>query len=230
MDGAPQTTGGPDLLETGIDCSSLLCLAGLQLAASPEAFSHTARKTYIACGETAERAPHKRCPASNKLSSSRRMEQQSAGFIPSVPFVQLLNRPRAPSATPLRLRRFPPRACASPPQRPPSPSEPPPSEPPPSEPPPPTSEAARILEQSWRFQHRNHAGSGGDEGQSRDCPACIGSGAKECGFCSGTGILTVGDKLLCSVSGGTSCPVCRGVGETRCESCNGSGQVAKWIV
>lgn len=89
----------------------------------------------------------------------------------------------------------------------------------------PPGDGARALELGWRFQHRGS----GDGAASRDCAACRGGGAEECRFCSATGVLTLGDKLLCSVDGGTECPVCEGSGETTCGRCQGSGQVANWM-
>ncbi len=62
------------------------------------------------------------------------------------------------------------------------------------------------------------------------CSECTGSGAVECRFCSATGVLMLGDKIICSISGGTTCPVCEGHGETKCRRCSGSGNVASWIV
>jgi hypothetical protein len=86
----------------------------------------------------------------------------------------------------------------------------------------------RALEQSWRFQHRDIWDP--TTSQPRACPDCAASGTVECRFCSATGVLTLGDKLLCSIDGGTACPVCNGQGETRCNNCAGSGHIASWIV
>lgn len=40
----------------------------------------------------------------------------------------------------------------------------------------------------------------------------------------------LGDKMLCSVEGGSKCPVCKGRGETACRKCAGSGRIASWIL
>jgi hypothetical protein len=93
---------------------------------------------------------------------------------------------------------------------------------------PPPADDWRALEQSWRFQHRDVWDP--TTSQPRACPDCAASGTVECRFCSATGVLTLGDKLLCSIEGGTACPVCNGRGETRCNNCAGSGHIASWIV
>lgn len=90
----------------------------------------------------------------------------------------------------------------------------------------------RELEQSWRFDHRHelYAGDAGSQRDSLDCPDCRATGVVECKFCGSTGMLTLGDKLLCSVTGSTTCPVCEGSGDCRCQKCGGCGQIAKWIL
>jgi hypothetical protein len=146
------------------------------------------------------------------LTGSPRRRTRMAFAAPLLP----VPRSDSPSRSPLAgLQRW--RSCVSPPT------------PPTPPPPPPPSHAARRLEQSWRFQHRNDLGGGGG-GDSIACLKCRGSGVDECKFCSATGLLTLGDKILCSVSGGTKCPVCRGSGYQSCSGCSGCGQIAKWIV
>lgn len=86
----------------------------------------------------------------------------------------------------------------------------------------------KELEQLWRFQNRDKNAKG--EAEARSCSECRATGTVECKFCGATGVLTLGDKLVCSVEGGKACPVCKGEGETRCSKCAGSGRIANWIL
>lgn len=61
------------------------------------------------------------------------------------------------------------------------------------------------------------------------CECCGGSGELECGWCHGTGAMTVGDVLYCSEGGCAPCPVCRGTGACKCEHCRGTGRRASWL-
>ena len=47
-------------------------------------------------------------------------------------------------------------------------------------------------------------------GRPRPCECCRGSGERECAWCNGVGVLTLGETLFCSDQGCSSCPVCRG--------------------
>ncbi|GMH33365.1 hypothetical protein BSKO_01199 [Bryopsis sp. KO-2023] len=46
-------------------------------------------------------------------------------------------------------------------------------------------------------------------GRPTSCDCCKGSGTLECGFCNGTGVLTIGDVVYCSMTGCDHCPVCK---------------------
>mmetsp|Transcript_5187 Transcript_5187/g.11312 ORF Transcript_5187/g.11312 Transcript_5187/m.11312 type:complete len:163 (-) Transcript_5187:1596-2084(-) len=62
------------------------------------------------------------------------------------------------------------------------------------------------------------------------CSECKGAREKECDWCHGTGVMTVGDTLFCSTSTHSSkCPVCRGTGYCQCNHCRGTGFRAKWL-
>jgi hypothetical protein len=91
----------------------------------------------------------------------------------------------------------------------------------------------KELEQSWRFQQRKTGNDGtasNREPPPKACALCRATGLVTCRFCSGTAVLQVGDKILCSLEGGSSCPVCRGTGEVGCRKCNGSGYLAAWLL
>mmetsp|Transcript_59318 Transcript_59318/g.120581 ORF Transcript_59318/g.120581 Transcript_59318/m.120581 type:complete len:153 (-) Transcript_59318:171-629(-) len=62
------------------------------------------------------------------------------------------------------------------------------------------------------------------------CSSCSGSGECECPWCHGTGVLTLGDSLVCSTTNHASkCPVCKSAGYTKCENCRGTGFRAGWL-
>eukprot|EP00898_Chlorokybus_atmophyticus_P008327 jgi/Chlat1/8496/Chrsp80S07887 len=61
------------------------------------------------------------------------------------------------------------------------------------------------------------------------CSGCRASGEEECQWCHGTGVLTVGDLMLCTVDGNCRCRVCKGRGFNKCDRCKGTGQVASWL-
>lgn len=61
------------------------------------------------------------------------------------------------------------------------------------------------------------------------CEPCGGTGECECGWCHGTGAMTIGDVLYCSEGGCAPCPVCRGTGACKCEHCRGTGRRASWL-
>lgn len=77
------------------------------------------------------------------------------------------------------------------------------------------------LEMRWRF---NMTGSRAPV----PCEDCKGSGAVECGWCHSTGVLTLGDKLICSVDGSTRCLICD-QGQVECRKCRGKGKIAGWL-
>lgn len=77
------------------------------------------------------------------------------------------------------------------------------------------------FELAWRLQTmRNHT--------PNTCPTCRGSGEVECPVCHATGVLTLGDTLVCSIEGGDRCPVCKD-GVLLCRKCKGSGKIAAWL-
>lgn len=80
----------------------------------------------------------------------------------------------------------------------------------------------RDLELNWRYQ---------DETNRRpvSCPDCGGSGEKECGWCHGTGVMMLGDRLVCSIDGTCNCQACKG-GYVKCKTCKGHGTVAAWLL
>lgn len=58
-----------------------------------------------------------------------------------------------------------------------------------------------------------------------NCRSCYSTGLKTCGYCKGTGFLTINDELI-----GTNnpCVACDGKGENECTECRGAGRIAKW--
>lgn len=78
-------------------------------------------------------------------------------------------------------------------------------------------------------QHLDLLLSVSQRGRPRPCECCRGSGERECAWCNGVGVLTLGETLFCSDQGCTSCPVCSGTGSCKCEKCRGTGRVAAWI-
>ena len=77
------------------------------------------------------------------------------------------------------------------------------------------------LELLWRFQQAKHS-------PPVSCRQCKGTGKVECPWCHSTGVMTLGDILLCSLDGSTNCLNCED-GEIRCRKCQGSGRVAAWL-
>lgn len=61
------------------------------------------------------------------------------------------------------------------------------------------------------------------------CPECGGSGERECEWCKATGVLMLGDRLVCSLDGTTKCLVCND-GAVQCSKCRGSGSIAGWLL
>lgn len=62
------------------------------------------------------------------------------------------------------------------------------------------------------------------------CDCCHGQGDRECLWCHGTGVMTVGDLLFCDDNEGCRpCPVCHGSGSCKCENCRGTGKRAPWM-
>ncbi len=57
------------------------------------------------------------------------------------------------------------------------------------------------------------------------CHMCLGKGSVLCGFCHGTGFLTIGDQLIGT---NNNCSACNGIGEMECKKCMGSGRIANW--
>ncbi|GJD10855.1 hypothetical protein Gasu2_50220 [Galdieria sulphuraria] len=80
----------------------------------------------------------------------------------------------------------------------------------------------QYLERKYRFFEKEFA-------CIQPCTFCKGSGKIPCKFCNGTGFMTLGDTLLCSVSGNCDCVVCRAQGEVDCEHCRGTGHIAGWL-
>lgn len=85
-----------------------------------------------------------------------------------------------------------------------------------------TDYARRGLEMSWRFQNRK-----GDAPST--CKACNGRGTVECSWCHATGVLMLGDRLVCSIEGQSHCLVCDN-GEVPCKTCKGTGKLASWMI
>lgn len=80
----------------------------------------------------------------------------------------------------------------------------------------------KALEMSWRFQKRkNH--------DPAFCTLCNGAGSVECSWCHATGVLMLGDRLMCSIEGQSHCLACHN-GEVKCKACKGTGRLASWMV
>lgn len=79
----------------------------------------------------------------------------------------------------------------------------------------------RELELNWRFQDENNR-------RPVACKGCNGTGFSECRWCNATGVLMLGDTLLCSVEGGCSCLNCID-GDVKCKRCKGTGKIAAWL-
>ncbi|GAX78657.1 hypothetical protein CEUSTIGMA_g6095.t1 [Chlamydomonas eustigma] len=70
----------------------------------------------------------------------------------------------------------------------------------------------------------------GKKPRPESCTCCKGSRERECDWCHGTGVLTIGDSILCSTAEHNSkCPVCKGVGYSPCSHCRGTGFRAQWL-
>jgi len=104
----------------------------------------------------------------------------------------------------------------------------------------------RSLELWWRFQEEQAKqrkqeqeeqaekakGTTGviASSQFAGCKTCKSTGKVECKWCMGTGLLTLGDSLLCSLETKSSvCPCCKSSGELKCPDCKGTGFVANWL-
>lgn len=74
----------------------------------------------------------------------------------------------------------------------------------------------------WRFQTKKND-------SPEKCATCNGRGRVECGWCHATGVLMLGDRLMCSIEGHTHCMACDN-GEIQCKSCKGTGRLAPWMV
>ncbi|KAG1667839.1 hypothetical protein FOA52_011027 [Chlamydomonas sp. UWO 241] len=69
-----------------------------------------------------------------------------------------------------------------------------------------------------------------DANKPEACSCCQGTGEIECEWCHGTGVLMVGDTLICSITDHTSkCPVCNSTGYAKCKNCAATGFRAKWL-
>lgn len=77
------------------------------------------------------------------------------------------------------------------------------------------------LELNWLFQDRKNR-------KPVDCANCKGTGKVECRWCNSTGVLMLGDMLLCSVDGNCNCLNCDD-GEVECKKCKGLGRIAGWL-
>lgn len=78
------------------------------------------------------------------------------------------------------------------------------------------------LELSWRFQMKKNDGPA-------MCKKCNGVGRVECSWCHATGVLMLGDRLMCSIEGQSHCLACNN-GEVECKACKGTGRLASWMV
>ncbi|KAK9789744.1 hypothetical protein WJX73_002052 [Symbiochloris irregularis] len=85
---------------------------------------------------------------------------------------------------------------------------------------------ANHLELAWQASKRR---------KPKPCEGCAGTGESECQWCKGTGVLTVGEHIFCTMEEGCKpCPVCNrkgqpGGGQLRCECCKGTGWRASWM-
>ena len=82
--------------------------------------------------------------------------------------------------------------------------------------------ARRSLEIGWRFQNMQK-----DE-KPTPCEKCKGTGRIGCDWCHATGVMMLGDRLVCSINGNCSCLLCQG-GEVQCKACKGTGMIAPWL-
>ena len=80
----------------------------------------------------------------------------------------------------------------------------------------------RNLEMGWQFQMRRNE-------KPVPCETCNGTGRIECDWCHATGVLMLGDRLMCSLEGHSQCLACDN-GEVKCKQCKGTGMIAPWMV
>eukprot|EP00741_Cyanophora_paradoxa_P015834 tig00020904_g15287.t1 len=90
-----------------------------------------------------------------------------------------------------------------------------------------SSDALRARLNMLRRNHLERAWM--ESSEPRRCAACEGSGMIECRWCHGSGALSLGDRMVCSITGGSRCTICKGNGEERCQTCHGAGAVAGWL-
>lgn len=77
------------------------------------------------------------------------------------------------------------------------------------------------LELQWRLQNfRNNP--------PQNCTHCGGDGQVECTACNATGLLMLGDSLICTMDGNCNCLLCNG-GLLVCTKCKGTGKIAAWL-
>ena len=81
--------------------------------------------------------------------------------------------------------------------------------------------ARRNLELNWRFQDENNR-------KAVQCESCRGTGLAPCQWCNATGVMMLGDKLVCSIDGNSKCVLCDD-GHVRCATCRGNGMIAAWL-
>mmetsp|Transcript_3957 Transcript_3957/g.6533 ORF Transcript_3957/g.6533 Transcript_3957/m.6533 type:complete len:181 (-) Transcript_3957:1099-1641(-) len=95
------------------------------------------------------------------------------------------------------------------------------------------SELSAILDPKRAERMRSHfdlvwkVTKGKARGGPEVCSCCQGSGERECEWCHGTGVLTIGDKIYSNLNQG-KCPVCH-EGYCKCEFCRGTGSRAQWL-
>lgn len=77
------------------------------------------------------------------------------------------------------------------------------------------------LELQWRLQGMRHA-------PPQTCARCGGDGRAECRACNATGMLTLGDTLICTLDGNCNCLLCN-AGLVVCPNCKGTGKIAAWL-
>ena len=80
----------------------------------------------------------------------------------------------------------------------------------------------RNLELNWKYQDPENR-------RPVNCPSCNGTGKTECQWCNATGMLMLGDALICSIDGQTRCYNCKD-GEVECKKCRGHGTIAAWLI
>lgn len=78
------------------------------------------------------------------------------------------------------------------------------------------------MELNWRFSKQKNEGP-------KTCKKCKGTGLVECSWCHATGVLMLGDRLMCSTEGQCHCLACDN-GEVTCKACKGTGKLASWMI